>query len=305
MKPTTLLAVLICCGGCAAKTEHCDSSIYCRGELLDVVQRSKIFQDSKSFVDMSQIHHPNETLRNFDDLMKSTRHAPSQDQIRRFVEDNFIDRSDLEEWTPSDYGGNAGFVEEIGDLAVREFARHLLEIWPTLGRKVKSDVRDNPDKYSLVYLPNGFVIPGGRFREMYYWDSYWIVKGLLLSGMKETVRGMLDNFVYLIEKYGFVPNGSRVYYLNRSQPPLLSLMVGLYVDSTANIEWLEKNVEVLERELKWWLNNRVTVVKKDGRSHTVAHFSSGADTPRPESYFEDVRTCGEFEQENVKVKKIY
>lgn len=305
MKLTTLLTVLICGSARTLKTEFCDSSVYCQGELLDVVQKSKIFQDSKSFVDMSQVNHSNETLRNFDDFMKNTQRAPSQQQIRRFVEDNFIYENGLQEWIPSDYVSNPEFIKKIGDAAVRDFARDLIQIWPTLGRKVKSDVRKNPDKYSLIYLPNGFIVPGGRFREMYYWDSYWIVKGLLLSGMEETVRGVLDNFVYLIDKYGFVPNGSRIYYLNRSQPPLLALMVGLYIDFSNDIEWLKRNVGVLEKELKWWLNNRLTVVKKDGKSYMLARFSSETDIPRPESYFEDVKTCGEIEKQDEQVKYNY
>ncbi|XP_018563566.1 trehalase-like [Anoplophora glabripennis] len=300
MKLTTVLAVLVCGRVCVGITQFCDSPIYCVGDMLDVVQKSKIFQDSKSFVDMSQINRPNETLRNFNDFMRNAHHSPSQEQIRSFVEENFVDESGLEDWMPSDYDSSPLFLEKISDDAVRGFAQDLIGIWPTLGRKVKKDVRENPDKHSLIYVPNGFVIPGGRFREMYYWDSYWIVKGLLISGMKETVRGILDNFIYLVERYGFVPNGSRVYYLNRSQPPLFALMVGLYVDFTNNVEWLQQNIGVLEKELKWWLNNRVTVVKKDGKSHMLAHFSSEADTPRPESYFEDVKTCAEFEQESKK-----
>ena len=68
-------------------------------------------------------------------------------------------------------------------------------------------------RYSLIHVPNPFIVPGGRFRENYYWDSYWIVKGLLVSGMTETVRGMIRNFAHMVETYGFVPNGSRIYYL--------------------------------------------------------------------------------------------
>ena len=65
------------------------------------------------------------------------------------------------------------------------------------------------DFSSLIYLKNPFVVPGGRFREVYYWDSYWTVKGLLLSEMYQTVEGMIENFQFLIRKYGMIPNGSR------------------------------------------------------------------------------------------------
>lgn len=53
---------------------------------------------------------------------------------------------------------------------------------------MKDDVRDRPSHYSLIYVPNGFVIPGGRFREIYYWDTYWIVQGMLLCDMRTSVK---------------------------------------------------------------------------------------------------------------------
>ena len=65
--------------------------------------------------------------------------------------------------------------------------------WKDLGRKIKSDVQASPEKYSLHYLPKPFIVPGGRFREMYYWDSYWTIQGLLVSEMPETVKGMAAN----------------------------------------------------------------------------------------------------------------
>ena len=63
--------------------------------------------------------------------------------------------------------------------------------WKDLGRKIKSDVKDHPERYSLHYLPEPFIVPGGRFREMYYWDSYWTIQGLIVSNMPETVKGMV------------------------------------------------------------------------------------------------------------------
>jgi alpha,alpha-trehalase len=71
-------------------------------------------------------------------------------------------------------------------------------------------------------VPNPFVIAGGRFKEFYYWDSYWIIRGLLVCEMFQTARGMIENFLSIIDRYGLIPNGGRIYYLARSQPPLLS-----------------------------------------------------------------------------------
>ena len=86
-------------------------------------------------------------------------------------------------------------------------------------------VKSNPERHSLLYQENTIIVPGGRFRESYYWDSYWINKGLLVSGMTTTANGVVNNLLTQVKTYGFVPNGGRDYYLNRSQPPFLSDMV--------------------------------------------------------------------------------
>ena len=70
--------------------------------------------------------------------------------------------------------------------------------WKDLGRKIKSDVKDHPERYSLHYLPEPFIVPGGRFREMYYWDSYWTIQGLIVSNMPETVKG-IDEIIFSIK----------------------------------------------------------------------------------------------------------
>lgn len=75
------------------------------------------------------------------------------------------------------------------DSRYKDFAADLHSRWQDLGRKIKSDVQANQEKYSLVFLDNPFVVPGGRFREMYYWDSYWTIQGLIVSEMYDTVKG--------------------------------------------------------------------------------------------------------------------
>lgn len=68
-----------------------------------------------------------------------------------------------------------------------------------------------------------------NYLEFYYWDSFWVIEGLLLSEMYETSKGMIDNFMDIVNRYGFIPNGGRIYYLMRSQPPLLIKMVSFYL----------------------------------------------------------------------------
>jgi alpha,alpha-trehalase len=98
-----------------------------------------------------------------------------------------------------------------------------------------------------LYVPKQFIVPGGRFKEYYYWDAYWIIKGLLASGMVQTVKDMITNLVYLVENHGFIPNGGRVYYLRRSQPPFLIPMVYDYYEATGDIKFVNEILPTLEK----------------------------------------------------------
>lgn len=251
---------------------------------------------------MRMKHSQNDILKNFDTLMEQTQNKPSTEQIEKFVADNFEEGNEIEEWNPKDYNSQPDFLKKIDDTVVREFATNLVHIWPTLARKVRPEVSQNPEQYSLIPVPNGFIVPGGRFREFYYWDSYWIIQGLLISDMHETAKGVIENFIFMVNKYGFVPNGGRVYYLNRSQPPLLTLMATSYLRYTQDIDWLKTNIKSLDKELRYWLDNKLTNVKKDGVEYTLAHYQVKSPTPRPESYAQDITTASFFETEEDKQK---
>lgn len=111
----------------------------------------------------------------------------------------------------------------------------------------------------LLYLENKYVVPGGRFNEMYGWDSYFIVRGLLRAGRVELARGMVDNFFFEIEHYGAMLNANRTYYLTRSQPPFLSSM---FVDVYEAVQkqpahkdekaWLERAYADLNKDYEMW-----------------------------------------------------
>lgn len=144
--------------------------------------------------------------------------------------------------------------------------------------------------YSIIYVDHPVIVPGGRFREFYYWDSYWIIKGLLHSEMYTTVKGMLSNFLEIVERFGFVPNGGRIYYSGRSQPPFLTAMVKAYIDATNDIDFLRIATPVLEREFQYWLNNHTVHVN----DHAFAVYGDTTCGPRPESYYEDRETGDSF-----------
>ncbi|XP_076275803.1 trehalase-like isoform X2 [Rhynchophorus ferrugineus] len=243
---------------------------------------------------MAMKYPMNKTLQNFDVFMRKSDHKPTTKQIEEFVYQNFQMVGEMEDFFPRDWKPEPKFVKEVNDPQIRNFLKKLIAIWPQLSRKISQHVFDQPDTFSLIPVKNAFIIPGGRFKEFYYWDSYWILKGLLLSDMKETAKGIIDNFIYMVSTYGFVPNGGRIYYLNRSQPPVLTLMMKDYVQYTNDFVFLAKRIDVLEKELQFWLKKRVTKVVKDGESYHLAHFDSESDTPRPESYLEDLETCSVY-----------
>ncbi|KAK6468014.1 trehalase [Huso huso] len=267
----------------------CHSPIYCSGALLKQVQLAKLFDDDKHFVDMKLKEPPEKVLSAFHNL---TSGAPggkaSVAQLREFL-DSFFEApgQEFEPWTPADWHSGPKFLERISDPSLRSWAAELHALWKSLGRKVRADVKNHPDLYSQIYTPNPIIVPGGRFRELYYWDSYWVINGLLLSEMKDTARGMIDNFFHLVRRYGFIPNGGRVYYEQRSQPPFLTLMVESYYQSTLDKEFLRGAVDLLEQEYLFWMRNRSVSIEIQGALHTLNQYSVQAGEPRPESYSDD------------------
>ena len=284
-----LLFTLVCNPNHAtAEKSACSSEIFCRGDLLRKVQMARIFNDSKTFVDMRLQKDEADVLRAF----KALPDNPTADQVLKFVEDNFLPTGhDLEEWSPPDWKENPEFIYRIKDANLRDFASKLNALWKKLGRKISDEARQNPARSSLILVKNPFIVPGGRFREYYYWDSYWVVDGLLLCGMKDTVKGMIDNFVQLVKTYGFVPNGGRIYYTNRSQPPFLIPIVELYLNNTGDENYVKTIVDDLEKEYTFWRENRNVEVEVSSGKYNLSIYAANMDTPRPESFYEDFHTA--------------
>ncbi|KAI3990729.1 hypothetical protein MKX01_023029 [Papaver californicum] len=134
--------------------------------------------------------------------------------------------SDLVYHEPIDFEYEpSGFLPKVKNLKVRKWALEIHSLWKNLSRKVDDKVIENPDLYTLLPLKFPMVIPGSRFREVHYWDSYWVIRGLLASKMYESAKSIVYNLISLVDEHGFLLNGARAYYSNRSQPPLLSSMV--------------------------------------------------------------------------------
>ena len=265
--------------------------MYCHGFVLRTVQLSKAFGDAKTFVDMPMRDEPSKILPQLTEQLNKSKGAK---EIKAVVEKYFSKAgTELTNVKPTDWKENPAVMKNISDANLRQWAKDINSRWKVLTRKMKDDVKVKPSRYSLIYSKNPFVVPGGRFREFYYWDTYWVVQGLLLSDMTATVKGMLENFVELVKTHGFVPNGGRIYYLNRSQPPFLSLMVSEYWKKTNDTDFLLKVLPYLEKEYEFWMKNRTVMVDKSHsfqESYTLNRYATPMGYPRPESYWNDVET---------------
>uniref|UniRef100_A0A2K6BB21 Trehalase n=1 Tax=Macaca nemestrina TaxID=9545 RepID=A0A2K6BB21_MACNE len=249
---------------------------------------AKFYQDDKQFVDMPLSIAPEQVLQTFTELSRDHNHSIPREQLQAFVQEHFQAKGqELQPWTPADWKDSPQFLQKISDAKLRVWAGQLHQLWKKLGKKMKPEVLSHPERFSLIYSEHPFIVPGGRFVEFYYWDSYWVMEGLLLSEMAETVKGMLQNFLDLVKTYGHVPNGGRVYYLQRSQPPLLTLMMDCYLTHTNDTTFLQENIETLALELDFWTKNRTVSVSLEGKNYLLNRYYVPYGGPRPESYSKD------------------
>ena len=274
----------------------CDSQIYCHGEILDTVQKLELFEESKYFVDMGLKKSEDEILYDFNLLESSQR--SNKTFMSSWVNDRFLEAGLEFYYNDFEVTENPKQLENIKDSFYRQWAFQLHKIWPELGRGVKESVRQEPDKTSFVPIQHPTVVPtghDGRFRESYYWDSFWTFRGMLLSDMNSEVYEALVNFKDLVNEFGFIPNGTRKYYTKRSQPPFFIMMVKDYFDSIdeeiRKIETLSEFIDSMDAELTWWTLNRS--VDLNGR--TLFRYGSEVNTPRPEAYLQDEEVLSSVE----------
>ncbi len=241
------------------------------GTLFHDVQLSGIFTDSKTFADARPLVTPAEVVARYD-----TARRAAGFNFRAFVEQHFE--------LPRPVG--EGFRSDPS----RTMQAHIRALWPILTRPPDSaDARS-----SLIPLPKPYVVPGGRFREVYYWDSYFTMLGLVESGRTDLVESMLDNFAHLIDTVGHLPNGNRTYYLGRSQPPFFAAMVGLFARATDSTRAL-RYLDALEAEHAFWMEGAERLVPAQTYRRVVRQPDGGLlnrywddrPEPRPEAYRQD------------------
>ncbi|KAK7529448.1 trehalose [Phyllosticta citribraziliensis] len=276
------------------ETTPCDSPLYCQGEILKAIQLAKPYDDSKTFVDQPTIRPLDDVIAAFDQLPKPVKNDSA---LRNFLDKNFGPAGgEIAVVPPAQLTTEPAFLDSVREPEIREFVKKVIDIWPDLTRSyVGAGSACDGCVSSFIPINRTFVVAGGRFREAYYWDSFWIIEGLLRTrgSFTQVAENIIENFLDLVEEFGFVPNGARVYYLNRSQPPLLTQMVKIYVDYTGNATILKRALPILVKEYDFWKNNRsVDVVDpQDGTTYKLNHYSVSNTQPRPESYVEDYETA--------------
>ena len=265
--------------------------------LFDTVQRSGIFTDSKTFPDS----RPLKAIGNIRKLYKKQRNNPDFN-LKAFIGDHF------------DTTTKVRAADTQGDKSITE---HIRTLWPALTR---NDSASGYTHTSRIKLPHPYVVPGGRFNEMYYWDSYFTILGLEENGKTQLISDMVYNYAYLIDTLGFIPNGTRTYFLSRSQPPFFFLMANLYLRNKYDLDIyhdrithktklsaefrkeLENLTRNLEKEHAFWMkgirqcnrenpaHNHVVWINKN--THLNRYYDKKQE-PRPESYTEDIRLAEE------------
>ena len=254
------------------------------GDLFYDVQTRGIFEDSKTFVDAVPQYNVSLIRQRYNMLDDTTTEAVTDFVLQHFE-------------VPE-----ASKAFKTDSSAVQ---KHIYKLWEILKRP--SDERISG---TLIPLPNPYIVPGGRFREIYYWDSYFTMLGLLVDDKTAIIQDMVDNFAYLINEYGFIPNGNRTYYLGRSQPPFFAMMVQVLAEAKDE-KVLAKYLPELEMEYNFWMdgtarlgssNSYRRVVKMPGGEILNRYWDDNA-TPRPESYREDIKTAGVAVKQNPELTR--
>jgi alpha,alpha-trehalase len=240
-------------------------------DLFTAVQTAPLFADGKTFADAVPSAAPQDILAQY----RAAR-PDSPQALKRFVEAHFV--------LPREPAAGPSPASQECIVA------HIDGLWDQLTRSTPSA----PPFASLLPLPHPYAVPGGRFREIYYWDSYFTMLGLEESGRQDLAADMVRDFAYLIDTYGHIPNGARTYYLSRSQPPFFFKMVEL-TSPRDPAGAFARYLQELKREYAFWMDGSRGLGRGSASRRVVAlpdgsilnRYWDDRDTPRDESYRED------------------
>jgi alpha,alpha-trehalase len=252
------------------------------GELFAEIQKQRIYVDNKTLVDLIPTKRAKQLLREY----RIEKNDPNFD-LRQFVRGRFYELSTAQP--------KADFVLDQSE----PIAEHITRLWKDLER------RNRRNKGSLIALPYTYVVPGGRFDEQYYWDSYFIMLGLATDEKWDIVEGMLKNFAYMLRKFGYIPTANRTYFLSRSQPPFFTHMVTLLATKKGKPVMVQY-LPYLLIEYRFWMTGKTKLAKQEHRAFArlvemdngvlLNRYYDNRTTPRPESLAEDTHTAKEASQ---------
>src|SRR5579872_2087511 len=255
------------------------------GKLFVDVQMNRVFADGKTFVDCIPKRKPADIVADYETLK-----GVAGFDLKKFVLDNF----DLPPAPNDTYKTNTS----------EDVVTHIRNLWTVLKRTPDKPVEGS----SLLPLPYPYIVPGGRFREVYYWDSYFTMLGLKESHEIGIIDDMVKNFAFLIENYGHIPNGNRTYYLGRSQPPFFSVMVELLAEVKGDSIY-QYFLPAMEKEYAFWMDG-ADKLKRGQAYRRVVRLPGGdvlnrywddATVPRQESWREDVLTAQRSGRDKVEM----
>ncbi|WMJ71235.1 alpha,alpha-trehalase TreA [Stenotrophomonas sp. 24(2023)] len=278
MHPTRLLTCLLLATATAAAEVPAPPDQQLQ-PLFQQVQGAHLFKDQKTFADAVPNAAPASVLQAWQQAQ-----AGAGEALPQFVATHFT--------LPA---ATVAYVPPAGQT----LRAHIDGLWPVLTRHSE----DVPAHGSLLPLPHPYVVPGGRFREVYYWDSYFTLLGLASSGRWQQVRDMVDNFAWQLDAYGHIPNGNRSYYLSRSQPPFFSLMVDLLATHEGDAAY-RRYLPPLQTEHAFWMRGAQGLAP-GAASERVVRLADGSllnrywdarAVPRTESWTDDLATAAQAPQ---------
>lgn len=247
-------------------------------ELFVAVQEGQVYADGKTFVDLVPKLPPKALLKEY----------------LRAKDDPAFDLPALVDRHFHEFKPELAYTYQPDDSTTTR--EHITKLWPLLKR------RNRRERGSLVALPHEYVVPGGRFNEQFYWDTYFIMLGLAADNEWKLIEGMMRNYAYMLRKFGMIPTANRTYFLSRSQPPFFAQMVKLLARHNGRTRTYAEYLPSLVSEYRFWMKGRKAVNRQTGHPavHRVVQMPNGTTlnryfdnkvTPRPESRREDVATA--------------
>ena len=286
-----LFVVLLACGSPLKKKELKTPEESFPG-LFQEVQMAAIFSDSKTFADCIPKTSSEEIMAAYEAAQKE-----KDFDLKTFV-DRFFDKP---------LTVKTDFVTDTSLSA----SAHIENLWSYLKREPKDDGG------TLIPLRKPYIVPGGRFREIYYWDSYFTMLGMAVDHKDTLIEDMVVNFGQLIQDFGHIPNGNRTYYLSRSQPPFFSLMVELLAEVKKDEQVYVNFLPQLTKEYQYWMSStskeeaeELNKARKSGeksfkkvyfvgQNNMLNRYKDESNIPRAEAYKEDVATASTTKDKSI------